>query len=935
MRTKSSLFSLYTSQCDFDVYVITETWLNSDFYDEEFFNPYNFVVFRKDRDALRTGHSRGGGVLIAVKKSLFCRSIALSNNDTLIDQLCVAIKAVTGELYICVSYIPPGSCDSLYAAHSSNILNLAEGFKDGEKLCLLGDFNLNEIVWSEIPNSKLFLPSNLNKSLEINFIDSTFSIDLIQINTVFNRLNKLLDLVFVSSDLKFNLSESAFPISPSNAHHSALEVVIEFYEYASSNGCVDVQYNYYACDFNALNYSISNLNWNVLLDNDIVSICYEQFLSSVVNVVNQNIPVVLPKVYKLPWYTKGLKKLKNLRNKFHKKFKISNNATDKNNFLHYEREFNFLNKFLYNQYIMSVNESIKLNPKRFWSFVNSKRGTSAIPAQMSLNGTISNSLKDSLNLFAFYFKSNFNADNFHNGFDLYAVNSCLDFGSLQITDDDVAMGIVKLSNSFKCDTDGLSAYLLKQCVSSIASPLRRIFNQSLRAGFFIQKWKNTTVFPILKSGNRNDISNYRPISKLSNVAKVFEHIVYDKLFFQLKRFISTSQHGFMTGRSTTTNLAVFTNFCISHIEKGVQIDSIYTDFAKAFDRVPHELLLLKLSKIGFHSEMLSWFRYYLTGRSCTVSIDGVCSDYFIPTSGIPQGSILGPLLFNIFINDLGHCFENSKFLLYADDLKIFKPICNERDVSELQNDLDRVVLWSERNGLSFNVDKCRCMTFHRRRQALVSQYNISGNILSSVDEILDLGVVLDTKLNFCSHLNYIVPKAYSLLSFIRRNISTLFDFNAKKTIFSSLVRSRLEYASFIWSPSASVHVNRVEKIQVKFLKYTFSSLNFSTPLTSYEHRCIWISMKSLESRRKISSLVFLHGIICGLIDSPDLLGLIKILVPQISLRRNNLLHIDFHRTEYGRNEPLTKSMRLFNNLCNILDLSMSANDFKTNLNKLL
>lgn len=293
------------------------------------------------------------------------------------------------------------------------------------------------------------------------------------------------------------------------------------------------------------------------------------------------------------------------------------------------------------------------------------------------------------------------------------------------------------------------------------------------------------------------------------------------------------------------------------------------------------------------------------------------------------------MLFNIFINDICHSFKNCNFLLYADDLKIFKPIYNINDSSELQSDLDEAVLWSERNGLPFNVEKCCHMTFHRSRRIILTQYSIKGKVLSSVDEILDLGVVFDTKLTFCSHLDYIVPKAYSLLCFIRRNTGNIFDYYAKKVLFTSIVRSRLEYASFIWSPNANIHINRVEKIQMKFLKYTFSSLNFATPLTSYENRCIWISMKSLEARRNISSLTFLHGIICGAMDCPDLLNLIYILVPQRSLRKINFFHIDIHRTDYALNEPLTKSMRLFNSLCDHLDISVSNNEFKIHLNKLL
>lgn len=593
---------------------------------------------------------------------------------------------------------------------------------------------------------------------------------------------------------------------------------------------------------------------------------------------------------------------------------------------------------------MSFNESIKYNPKSFWSFINSKRNNSSIPVLMSYNDLSSDNLKDSLNLFALYFQSNFSVDSFSfDERDFGDIVSYFDFGSLQISDKDVATGIGKLSNSFKCDNDGLSAFLLKKCFSSFILPLKIIFNKSLRSGYFIQKWKLTTIFPILKSGAKNNVMNYRPISKLTNIAKIFEHIVYDKLYFQLKRYISVSQHGFMAGRSTTTNLSVFTNFCISFFEKGVQIDTIYTDFAKAFDRVPHELLLFKLNKLGFHSNMISWFRHYLTGRCTTVSVDGICSEFFIPTSGIPQGSILGPLLFNIFVNDISHCFKNSKFLMYADDLKIFKPIFCLIDIYLLQQDLDNVVLWSDRNGLPFNISKCYRLTYHRCRSILLSEYKIKGSVLLSVDEILDLGIVFDVKLSFKGHINFMIPKAYSLLAFIRRNLNNCFDYFTKKVVYTSFVRSKLEYASFIWSPNTDIFKSRIEKIQIKFIKFALPIFNhpcppnipsFSSP--SYVEKCDFIYLKTLETRRNIAALTFLHDVICGPIDSPDLLNLVSFNVPARTLRQSSrFFFIDLHRTEYALNEPLTKAMKLFNRYSEKLDISFSSSQFKFVLNNLL
>lgn len=402
----------------------------------------------------------------------------------------------------------------------------------------------------------------------------------------------------------------------------------------------------------------------------------------------------------------------------------------------------------------------------------------------------------------------------------------------------------------------------------------------------------------------------------------------EKLFFLIKRHINPNQHGFVSGRSTTTNLAVFSNFCINEFVSGVQVDTIYTDFSKAFDRVRHDILLFKLYKFGFHSKVLNWLRSYLCNRVCTVCVDGCYSSSYFPTSGVPQGSILGPLLFNIFVNDIGMCLKNSKYLMYADDLKIFKSIRTLNDVALLQEDLDRIAIWSKVNELPFNTNKCFKMTFHRCRSAINASYRIYCQDLEEVFEYSDLGVVFDIKFSFKSHLDFIISKAYSMFYFIRRNISKFSDPYTKKALFSAFVRSKLEYASFIWNPVAAIHTLRIEKIQKVFIKYALISLNFTLPLPSYESRCALISLKSLEARRKIASIMFLHGIVSGSIDCPRLLSLIRFNAPSRSFRHMYTFNIELRSTNYASNEPVNRSMIFFNTLCNNIDFCLSQNNFR-------
>ena len=225
-----------------------------------------------------------------------------------------------------------------------------------------------------------------------------------------------------------------------------------------------------------------------------------------------------------------------------------------------------------------------------------------------------------------------------------------------------------------------------------------------------------------KGGNKCDIRNYRPICIQNVMPKLFEGIIACKLSSSFKNILIAEQHGFMPGRSTSTNLLEYQHYLINSIEKERQVDVIYTDFRKAFDSVSHSILLSKLDAFGIRSTAFSWLSSFLSGRFLRVKYKDCYSSRFLASSGVPQGSHLGPLLFNLFINDIGEVFVHSKFLLYADDLKIFLSIGNRDDALLLQHDLDRLSEWSDTNKLDFNLSKCNIVRFNRKRDVIIFYY---------------------------------------------------------------------------------------------------------------------------------------------------------------------------------------------------------------------
>ena len=326
--------------------------------------------------------------------------------------------------------------------------------------------------------------------------------------------------------------------------------------------------------------------------------------------------------------------------------------------------------------------------------------------------------------------------------------------TVSFTENDIANLLIGIKPHKAIGPDGIHPHILHE-VPGFAKPLFILFKQSFNSGCLPSDWTDANICALHKKKARTEANNYRPVSLTSHVIKTFEKLILYDILTYCDEFnlLSCHQHGFRTGKSCLTNLLeCFDDWTSSFDQRPKQgTDIIYTDFQKAFDSVQHNRLLFKLSKYGFADDLLRWIDHFLTGRRQRVLLNGSPSEWKHVISGVPQGTILGPILFLFFINDLPDAVK-CKTKLFADDAKLFSPITTLNDCVNLQHDLDSLSRWSKKWLINFNKEKCVVL---RVKKILDFDYYIDNHKLLEVTDQIDLGISVSNDLKPSLHISKI------------------------------------------------------------------------------------------------------------------------------------------------------------------------------------
>ena len=700
-------------------------------------------------------------------------------------------------------------------------------------------------------------------------------------------------------------------------------------------------FDFHHADWNGLYHALNHINLSPNESSDI-NTDWKQWKDLFLGAAADYIPL---KTFKRrsspPWIDGEVRRLLSKKDSCRKKAKLSSSANLWEKFRDLRRAAKTLVRTKRREYFQKLPSLLKSNSKKFWSVFKSTSKHSNIPSKMSWTqqdstfSTAENPV-DIVNLLNRYFYSVFkHSDTTDDHFSSVAPdNDTTDLttiSDISLTEEEVCVVLKALDEAKATGPDKIPALLLKNCAVNISSSLCQLFNKSLSCGILPSEWKLANISPIPKRNPIHDVTNYRPISLLSLVSKVFELCIYNRLIEHVYGQIYELQYGFLRGRSTTSQLLHILHQVLNVLEQKKQVDIVYLDFAKAFDKVNHDLLLVKLHNFGIRGNLLRWLRDFLSGRFQRVTALGVTSKPLPVLSGVPQGSILGPLLFIIYINDLPKCVSHDTTMaMFADDTKCHRPIKNSQDKETLQSDLDNITNWCHDWKMELNQSKCGVLHLTRSREPTITQYTVLGTPVNRPNSQKGLGMSITGDLKWNKQVQEISSKANKMLGFVKRTAYMIGNQSVRKALYLTLVRSQLAYGSQVWAPQTVSNILTIERVQRRATKIILS-LPYQTDI-SYKERLQILGIIPLCYWHEYLDIVYIFK---NLINDSDSNISVKVSTRETRRASNGtFLNVGKCRTVNYQNSYYIRAASVWNTLPSyIRDTTKSIGSFKTLLRK--
>jgi len=856
IKNKQAELQAFLVTHNVNIIIGTESHLDDSITNSEIF-PNHYQVYRNDRNTY------GGGVCILVDNNI-------PSNQVIVDGVCEVVWVQIhnhehSSVILGSFYCPPQSPVHIWDDLAHCVSQIRNRFPD-TALLLGGDFNCPGIDWSTGNLTDSYLSGTFRNSL-IEFAQE-FLLEQIVLKPT--RGDNILDLCFTSHPDRINQCI----IVPGLSDHDAVIVEV-LYNLPFSRKPKKRVYCYNRADWDGLreelielssHYFERNVNCTKSVQENSKYIC-----DNLLKAIDTYVPVKFnSNSNNAPWITPQLKRLIRKKQRYYNKARRTKQSSDWAEYKSVQGQVRQTIRTEHQKHIEKIlNSSSNFNGnKPFWHYIKSRRKDQTGISSLQTSNGVATTPAEKAEVLNNTFKSVFTSEDL-GPLPTLPESTYPTLPEITITEQGVFALLSQIDPHKACGPDNIPAKILHEMAQELTPMITHLFKQSLDTSELPSEWKSAYVTPVFKKDKKSDPSNYRPVSLTSILCKTFEHVLVSQIMKHLEnnQILCPNQFGFRTKHSCESQLLLTVHDFSQYMNNKTQIDIGILDFSKAFDKVAHARLIQKLEFYGIRGKPLHWINSFLSNRTQQVVVEGSYSTSSKVTSGVPQGSVLGPTLFLIYINDLVMNIQ-STVRLFADDCLIYRPIETATDHQILQEDLQKLSNWADKWKMKFNINKCCIMQLSKCHHVSEFSYSMSGQALNIVEQHSYLGVIIDHKLSWQPHVDYVCGKAMKLIGFLNRNLRTCSK-ELKELSYKQFVLPVLDYASSIWDPYHQNQINKLEMIQHRAARFVMNQpwrRNVRDSITSLLSSLKW---PTLQLRRECTRLTLLYKITNNILQIPS------------------------------------------------------------------